>query len=108
MIPEMNYPVTPYGYPPRPPEHPRASTALILGILGVSLCQVIAPFAWVIGRRTVTEIDASGGTLGGRNNAQAGLILGIAGTALLVFALVIVISAVLVTVISGSATSSGY
>lgn len=77
----------PPGYypPPAPyaPDHPKATTVLVLGILGVVMCQVIAPFAWVMGRRTVAEIDASGGALGGRGSAQAGYVLGIVGTVLL-------------------------
>jgi hypothetical protein len=77
-----------YGYgPPGPlhyaPEHPKATTALVLGILGVVVCQVLGPFAWSIGKRTVNEIDASGGQYGGRGSAQAGYILGIVGTVLL-------------------------
>ena len=76
-----------YGYPPAygyaAPEHPKASTSLVLGILGVVLCQVVAPFAWVIGKRTVGEIDASGGRWGGRGQAQAGYVLGIVGSVLL-------------------------
>ncbi|MEV3962430.1 hypothetical protein AB0M34_16265 [Nocardia sp. NPDC050193] len=37
---------------------------LILGVVGMMFCQIVAPFAWLIGRRTLNEIDASGGTLG--------------------------------------------
>ena len=70
-------------------DHPRATTALVLGILGLVLCQVLSPFAWVVGGRAVREIDASHGALGGRGSANAGRILGIVGTALLVLALVV-------------------
>jgi hypothetical protein len=70
-------------------EHPRATTALVLGILGLVLCQVLSPFAWVIGGRAVREIDASQGVLGGRGSANAGRILGIVGTVLLVAGLVV-------------------
>lgn len=73
-------PQAPFGYAP---DHPQATTALVLGILGLVLCQVIAPFAWVMGKRAVDEIDASQGRLGGRGPAQAGYVLGIVGTALL-------------------------
>jgi len=81
---------TPYQQPYYPPygppqDHPQATTALILGILGIVLCQALAPFALVVGRKAVREIDASGGMIGGRGNAQAGYILGIVGTVLLVF-----------------------
>ena len=70
-------------------DHPSATTALVLGILGLVLCQVLSPFAWVIGGRAVREIDASQGTLGGRGSANAGRVLGIVGTALLVVGLVV-------------------
>ena len=59
-------------------------TALILGIVGLVCCSIAAPFAWSIGGKAVKEIDASGGRLGGRGQAQAGKILGIIGTVLLV------------------------
>ena len=51
-------------------------------------CNVVAPFALVIGRRAVKEIDASGGRLGGRGMALAGFILGVIGTVILGLALV--------------------
>ena len=62
--------------------------ALVLGIVGVVTCQVAAPFALVIGRRAMKEIDASQGSLGGRGMAQAGYILGIIGTVFLALLLV--------------------
>jgi TRAP-type C4-dicarboxylate transport system permease small subunit len=65
------------------PDHPRATTALVLGILGMVACGVLAPFAWSIGKRAVTEIDASQGRLGGRGTANAGYILGVIGSILL-------------------------
>lgn len=71
----------PPWYPPR--EHPSATTVLVLGILGLVACQVLSPFAWVMGARVVREIDASGGQLGGRSSANAGRICGIVGTVLL-------------------------
>ena len=78
----------PPGYPPTSPiryapDHPRAVTSLVLGILGVVLCQILAPFAWSTGKKTLDEIDASNGMVGGRGAAQAGYILGIVGTVLL-------------------------
>jgi hypothetical protein len=75
------------GYPYGPqPEQSQATTALVLGILGVALCGPIAPFAWSIGRSSLREIDASGGALGGRGKAQAGYIMGIVGSILLLVA----------------------
>jgi hypothetical protein len=77
-----------YYAPPAAPgqyttDHPKATMALVLGILGLVLCGVLAPFAWVIGKNAVADIDASNGRLGGRGSANAGYILGIIGTILL-------------------------
>ncbi|MGH3443923.1 MAG: DUF4190 domain-containing protein [Nocardioidaceae bacterium] len=86
----MSYPPPGYpsqGYPPQGyyrPDHPKATTALVVGIVGLVVCGgVISPWAWIEGRRAVREIDASGGAYGGRGQAQAGLVLGIVGTVLL-------------------------
>jgi hypothetical protein len=79
-------PVGPGQAPPATgwvPEHPRATLALVLGILSVVTCQLLGPFAWVIGQRAVHEIDASGGRVGGRGAAQAGYVLGVVGTVML-------------------------
>ena len=79
----------PYGAPQYgaggylPPDHPQATTVLVLGILSLVVCGVIGPFAWVMGNRVVDEIDGSGGQLGGRSNANAGRICGIVATVLL-------------------------
>lgn len=77
------------GYSAPPPNHPQAVTALVLGIVGLTICQICGPIAWVIGRRTVREIDASGGQYGGRGLAQAGFITGIIATAILVLVIVV-------------------
>lgn len=88
------------------PDHPKATTSLVLGILGVVLCQVLAPFAWVIGRRTVKEIDDSHGQLGGRGSAQAGYVMGIIGTILLALALLFVLFMFVVVVIFANTSGS--
>jgi hypothetical protein len=84
------------GYGQQPQNHPNATTALVLGIVGVICCALTAPFAWVMGKKAMDEIDASGGRVGGRGNAQAGYVLGIVGTILLVLG--IVVTAIAITV----------
>ena len=79
----------PYG--PPPPNHPQAITVLVLGILGLVVCGILGPFAWVMGNRAVREIDASRGALGGRTEANVGRILGIVATVLLIVGLVVVV-----------------
>ncbi len=60
-----------------------ATWALIVGLIGLWFWP-ISPVAWMMGKRAVAEIDASRGTLGGRGIAQAGRVLGIIGTLLLI------------------------
>jgi hypothetical protein len=97
-------PQVPYGAPQAPaygafaPDHPQSTLVLILGILGLVLCQLISPFAWVMGNRVVREIDASGGAVGGRSAANAGRICGIIGTALIGLAFLVVIVVIVVGV----------
>ncbi|MDX6326855.1 MAG: hypothetical protein QOK15_3209 [Nocardioidaceae bacterium] len=93
------------GYAP-PQNHPRAVTALVLGILGVVCCSILAPFAWAIGKKAVNEIDASGGRYGGRGQAQAGYILGIIGTVLLILGLLFLILGALTGGLSFSTSST--
>jgi hypothetical protein len=75
--------------PPR--DHPKAQTAMILGILGLVCCSILAIPAYVIGNNAVNEIDASGGQLGGRGMANAGKIMGIIGMVLLALSVLYVI-----------------
>jgi hypothetical protein len=85
-----------YGYPQPQADAPGATTALVLGILGLVLCGVLAPFAWYYGNRALEEIELSGRTLGGHGNAKAGQIMGIIGTILLGVTLVFVVIYVIV------------
>ncbi|MCP9622326.1 DUF4190 domain-containing protein [Nocardia otitidiscaviarum] len=84
--PSYGYPA--YGYGP-PPDHPQATTILVLGILGLVLCQLLGPVAWIMGSKARREIDASGGTLGGRGNVTAGYVCGIVATCLMLLYFVI-------------------
>jgi len=96
----------PYAAPP--PNHAQATTVLVLGILSLVVCGVIGPFAWTMGNRVVREIDASGGAVGGRTEANVGRILGIVATVLIGVGLVIVVGILaLGAVVSVSSSTSG-
>lgn len=93
--------------PPRA-DHPQSTTAMVLGIVGLAagflFCGVgfvVSPFAWAIGRRSLKDISASQGQLGGESQARSGMIMGIIGTVLLILAL-----ALLALFVVGIATSS--
>jgi hypothetical protein len=82
-----------HAAPPVPGQKAQGAVpALVLGIIGVVICGLCAPFAWAMGRKAEREIDASGGTLGGRGTATAGKILGIIGTVLLVIGVIALIA----------------
>ena len=93
----------PPGYGPVPPDHPQATTVLILGIVSIVVCGVVAPIAWVMGNRVVREIDASGGALGGRSNANVGRILGIVVTVLMIATFALGVLGLIVFIAVGSA-----
>lgn len=104
-----------YGYgTPAAPNHPSATTAFVLsliGLAGLAFCGgitlVLSPFAWRIGAKAVSEIDASPGTYGGRDQANAARIMGIIGTVLLVLGIVVIVLFVVGLAVA-SYDSSGY
>ena len=65
------------------PESSQATTVLVLGILGIVICGILAPFAWSMGNKELAAIDAGRRPPDQRSTANAGRILGIIGTVLL-------------------------
>jgi hypothetical protein len=106
------YPPQYAGYAPPKPMQSQAMLAMILGIgglaAGVLLCGVgllASPFAWAIGRRSLQDIEASQGQLGGESQARVGMITGIIGTALLGLAVLALVLFVGVFVVAGVSSS---
>ncbi|MGI5222553.1 DUF4190 domain-containing protein [Nocardia sp. CA-290969] len=101
----MSYPPPPpaYGYPGYgpPQDHPQATTVLILGIISF-FCAVTGPFAWVMGKKALNEIDASGGTIGGRSNVMIGYVLGIITSVLLIIYLVLVVLFIVIAIVGAA------
>ncbi len=97
------------GYPASAPTDGRALAAMITGIVSLVLAcgygvgLLASPVAWYLGKSSMNRIDASQGQLGGRGMAQAGMVLGIIGTVLLVLALVALV--VILGLVAGSSTS---
>ncbi|MDT9592043.1 hypothetical protein RDV89_03130 [Nocardioides zeae] len=92
-----------------PPDHPQATTALVLGavglFLGVSfmgLGLLVSPFAWGVGAKALREIEASNGALGGESAARAGKIMGIVGSVLLALAVLAVAALIAALAVSTS------
>lgn len=80
------------------PEQSQATTALVLGILGLVICQVLGPFAWSIGNKELQAIDAGRRPPENRGTANAGKILGIVSTVLLAVGIVFIILLIVGTV----------
>lgn len=80
-----------------PVEKHRNSTAVfILGLLGMLLCFVLAPIAWIMGSNARGEIQRSQGRLESDGLLTAGWIMGIIGTVLIgaiVIAILIAVAA---------------
>ena len=71
--------------PPPPQNSSNATIALVLGICGFVVCPLVCSvLAIIFAQKAYTEIDYSGGRIGGRGMAQAGLILGWIGVGLCV------------------------
>ena len=98
--PPPGQPQPPPAYQARP-NAPGAVASLVLGILGLTICQLCAPFAWWQGQQARAAVDRSGGTLNGRGLATAGWIMGIIGTVILGIAIVGILAVVVVGGASG-------
>ena len=97
--PQAGYPQP--GYAVQRQSSSKATTALVLGIVGLVVCQLVGIAAIVVGNQAKQEIDASGGQLDGRGMAVAGVVIGWVAVGLmvlgLVFGLFVVIAAVTTT-----------
>ncbi len=114
----MTYPYPyPYAYaPPQParlPAHPRATAAMVLGIVGVAgffillVPVIVSPLAWYFGAVAQREAEREPTRYRQAGEAKTGLVLGIIGTALLGVALLMLTVAGALIVI-GSNYDAGY
>jgi hypothetical protein len=105
-----------YPGPPayRLPDHPESTKAMVLGLIaliGGFTCYVplaLGPWAWVVGRRAVREMDAQPGRYEGRGQAMAGYVMGVIATVLLVLGVLLLIGVLALFVVApGGGTVSG-
>lgn len=78
----------PYGASGNPTNHSKATTALVLGIVGLLCFAPLGILAIVFGIQAKNDIDANPGLYKNRGMAQAGFVLGIVGLALWAFLLI--------------------
>lgn len=95
-----------YAAPAVLPDHPQATMVMILGILGLVVVQLCAPFAWYIGSKAKKEI-AAGAPYRDGGQLQAGWIMGIIGSVLLILTTIgIIIYVIFVVVMLGALANS--
>ena len=96
------------GMPPFPvyavPDLPKATAALVVGIVSVAgmfMCFVPilgAPVAWVLGAQARKQIRNAPQQWGGEGRATAGMVLGIVGTVLLLLGVIAIVIIVAVAI----------
>ena len=104
-----------YPGPPvyRLPDHPDATKAMVIGLIaliGGFTCYLplaLGPWAWVLGRRVVREIDAQPGRYEGRGQAMAGFVTGVIATVLLLLGVLLMLGLLALFVLSPSGSVSG-
>lgn len=75
------------------PEQSQATTILVLGILSIVICGLLGPVAWSMGNKELAAIDAGRRDPTKRGNAQAGRIIGIVATILLIVGVLFIVVA---------------
>jgi hypothetical protein len=68
----------------------RGATILVLGILGLVVCQLLGIAAWVLANEDLREMDAGWMDPSGRDLTNAGRICGMVATALLLIPAVVI------------------
>jgi hypothetical protein len=69
----------------------RGSTVLVYGILGIVVCQLLAIAAWRMGTDDLRDMEFGQMDPSGRDLTNAGRVLGMVGTGILIFQLVIIL-----------------
>ena len=87
----MSTPTIPPAIPASAQQSSKATTALVLGVLGIICCGLLAPVAWYMANEELKSIDAGRIADSNRGMAQVAKILGIIGTILLGLAILWVV-----------------
>jgi hypothetical protein len=79
----------------------RGVLVLVLGILSIVFCQILGPFAWLMGKGDLAKINSGQMDPAGRDLTKAGMICGIIGSVLFVLGLVLAVLWVILVVMLG-------
>lgn len=102
------YSANPYGAGGYPAEYPNGTTILLLGILGLIVCQVLSPIAWVMGHNARKAIASTPGVqYSNQGSVTAGWVMGIIGTVLLILTVVLFVVFILIGIAAAGSTTTG-
>ena len=79
----------------------RAVLVFVLGLLSIVMCQILGPFAWLMGKKDMAKIESGAMDPSGKGLTQAGMICGIVGTVLLCLSLALTLLWVVFAVLLG-------
>lgn len=86
----------------------RGALILVLGILGLVFCPLTAPFAWMMGSEDLRQMRAGRMDPEGEGLTQAGRVLGMIVTGLMLLFVIGVVFVTCGTIVAGGSASSGY
>jgi len=88
----------------------RATTVLVLGILGLVLCPICGIFAWVMANKDLPKMEAGAMDPEGLGQTKAGKICGIIATILLILSVILGVVYVLLFagILASGAASGGF
>lgn len=107
---QQGFPAGGYGAPALP-KHPQSQTAMILGILSIAggftclLPIVLSPVAWYLGVKSKREIEAEPHRWTGLSESNAGMIMGIIGSVLLILGMIVLAAVISLIVIAGNTST---
>jgi len=81
----------PVGQVSDAPRSTKATTILVLGILGIICCQIAGPIAWYMGRQELALIRAGSVSAQDETIVKIGMILGIISSILLLLGVIWVV-----------------
>lgn len=82
----------PPGYGGNPYMEPhRGTLILVLGIIGLVMCQLLGPVAWILGKGDLAKIRAGTMDPRGESETNIGMILGIVASVFLILQMLVVL-----------------
>lgn len=81
----------------------RATTVLVLGILGLVICGPLGIAAWVMGNNDIREMDAGQMDPAGRSTTNAGRICGMIASILLIIGVIVFVAMMALGILGAAA-----